>query len=245
MGDTLLYGELAGWFHLLTDPADYEGEADIYTRLFLDRADGGVTSILELGSGGGNSASWLKGWFEMTLSDVSPEMLEVSKTINPELQHIEGDMRTLRLDRTFDGVFVHDAVSYLTTREDLTATIETAAVHTRPGGIALFIPDYVRERFHAHADSGGNDEPDGSRGMRYLEWFRNPDPSTDTYTVDYAYLLREGDQIRTIHDQHRCGAFPIELWLERLSAAGFEPEEIQIEPDSTVAGSMAFLGKRL
>lgn len=31
-------------------------------------------------------------------------MLAESKKQNPELEHIEGDMRTLRLGRTFDGV---------------------------------------------------------------------------------------------------------------------------------------------
>ena len=30
-----------------------------------------------------------------------------------------GDMRTLRLERTFDVVFIHDAISYLTTEDDL------------------------------------------------------------------------------------------------------------------------------
>ena len=44
--------------------------------------------------------------FEMTLSDLSAEMLEVSRGINPELRHIQGDMRSLRLDGPkFDAVF--------------------------------------------------------------------------------------------------------------------------------------------
>ena len=42
-------------------------------------------------------------------------------------------MRTLRLATTFDAVFVHDAVCYITTEEDLRAVADTAFVHTRPG----------------------------------------------------------------------------------------------------------------
>jgi len=35
-------------------------------------------------------------------------MLELSRTINPELEHLVGDMRTIRLGRTFDAVLIHD-----------------------------------------------------------------------------------------------------------------------------------------
>jgi len=42
-------------------------------------------------------------------------MLELSRTINPEAEHILGDMRTLRLGRTFDAVLIHDAICYMTT----------------------------------------------------------------------------------------------------------------------------------
>ena len=77
---------------------------------------GEATTLLELGSGGGNNASHLKHRFECTLTDLSPEMLALSRTLNPECEHIEGDMRTLRLERTFDAVFVHDAIAYITTR---------------------------------------------------------------------------------------------------------------------------------
>jgi hypothetical protein len=40
----------------------------------------------------------------MTLVDLSEEMLVVSRQLNPECQHHQGDMRTVRLGRTFDAV---------------------------------------------------------------------------------------------------------------------------------------------
>ena len=51
----------------------------------------------------------------MTLVDLSAEMLEVSRQLNPECEHIQGDMRTIRLGRQYDAVLVHDAVDYVTT----------------------------------------------------------------------------------------------------------------------------------
>jgi SAM-dependent methyltransferase len=217
-----LYRELAGWFHLLTPPDEYEEEAGIYRRTIEEAADGPVRTVLELGSGGGNNASYLKAGFEMTLTDLSEEMLEVSRSLNPECEHVQSDMRTLRLGREFDAVFAHDAVDYLTTKEDLAACIETAFVHCRPGGMALFVPDYVRESFTPGADHGGTDEVD--RGLRYLEWQWDPDPDDTTYVVDFAYLLREGDAVRAVHDRHECGLFGKAEWVELLSEAGFKAE---------------------
>jgi hypothetical protein len=52
--------ELAPWFHLLTSPADYADEAASALRLLQDAADGPITTLHELGSGGGNIASHLK-----------------------------------------------------------------------------------------------------------------------------------------------------------------------------------------
>ena len=62
----------------------------------------------------------------------SAGMLAVSRALNPECEHVEGDMRTVRLGREFDAVFVHDAVCYLTTEDDLRRAIETAFVHCGP-----------------------------------------------------------------------------------------------------------------
>src|SRR3972149_1508073 len=60
-------------------------------------------TVLELGSGGGNNASHMKAHFKLTLVDRSPAMLAVSRALNPECEHLEGDMRTLRLGRGFDA----------------------------------------------------------------------------------------------------------------------------------------------
>ena len=104
-------------------------------------------TLLELGSGAGHNAVHLKRRFRCTLSDVAPGMLDLSRELNPECEHVAGDMRTLRLGRTFDAVLVHDAIVYMTTRDDLRAAAATAFLHTRPGGAAIFAPDYVRETF--------------------------------------------------------------------------------------------------
>lgn len=217
----LIYSELAPWFHLLTHPSDYVEEADFAARVIGETVVGEARTLLELGSGGGNNASHLKHRFECTLTDLSPEMLALSRTLNPECEHIEGDMRTLRLGRTFDSVFVHDAIAYLTTEDDLRAVLETVASHLRPGGAALLVPDTTRELFAPGTRHGGHDGDDG-RSLRYLEWTYDPDPADTTYIVDFVVILREAGHVRVEHDRHICGVFPEALWRGVIEDAGLE-----------------------
>jgi SAM-dependent methyltransferase len=222
-----MYSDLAPWFHLLTHPSDYRDEAAFVSRVVDDVVQGPARTLLELGSGGGNNASHLKNRFECTLTDISPEMLALSATLNPECEHLEGDMRTLRLGRTFDVVFIHDAISYLTTEEDLRQAIETTAAHVRPGGVVILTPDATTEIFRPSTDHGGHDGDDG-RSLRYLEWTHPA--SGSTYAVDYLIIARgPGEEVRVVHDRHTLGLFPRPTWVRVIGDAGLELVETTVE----------------
>jgi SAM-dependent methyltransferase len=215
-----LYHDLAEWWTLLSPPSEYDEEAaDLLSRLEVGPQSPRGT-MLELGSGGGSLAFHLKQRFQMTLTDLAPAMVEVSRAINPECEHLVGDMRSLRLERTFDVVLIHDAIMYATDPAAVQATLRTAAVHCRMGGKVAVIPDCIRETFSAGTDHGGHDAPDG-RGLRYLEWVWDPDPADDTYVTDYAFLLRAADgRVVADHDRHIEGMFARAQWIEWLAEAG-------------------------
>ncbi|MBA3778904.1 MAG: class I SAM-dependent methyltransferase [Chloroflexi bacterium] len=240
-----MYGELAPWFHLLTPPDEYAGEAAAILELLREHVDGPLETLLELGSGGGNTCSHLRRDLRLTLTDLSPEMLELSRTINPDTEHLVADMRTLRLGRIFDAVLIHDAICYMTTESDLRAAMATAFQHLRPGGAAVFEPDNVRDTFAPETDHGGEDGPDQADGrpgpaLRYLEWKTDPDPSDTTYQVDYALLLRHPDgTVEVRHDQHIEGLFSQATWLEIMTDIGFEATA---RPDAW--DRVVFVGRR-
>lgn len=217
-----LYSDLAPWFHLLSHPSSYASESEHIARVVDAVVDGPAETLLELGSGGGNNASHLKRRFECTLTDLSEEMLALSRTLNPECEHVQGDMRTIRLGSTFDVVLVHDAVMYMTTEDDLRAAIGTAAAHLRPGGVAVFTPDTTREQF-APATSHGGHDGEGGRSLRYLEWTHDPDPEDTTYDADFVAVLREtGKPTRVEHELHTCGLFPDSTWRRLIAETGLE-----------------------
>ena len=230
-----MYDELASWWPLLSPPADYEEEAAFYARALEAACPRPIRTVLELGSGGGNNASHLKRRFDMVLAEPSPGMRAISRQLNPDCEHVDGDMGSVRLGREFDAVFVHDAVCYMTTEPHLQSAIETAFVHCKPGGVALFAPDYVRDTFRPDSDHGGSDE--GMRGLRFLEWTWDPDPSDTTYVVDYAYLLRTSDgAVRVEHDRHIEGLFARADWLRLLANAGFQARSVPLEHSEVEPG---------
>jgi SAM-dependent methyltransferase len=219
-----LYTELGTWWPLLSPPDDYIDEANFFHEVLVAAGLPPAPTLLELGCGGGNNAVHLKANFsQVTLTDLSPQMLAVSRTLNPDCEHLVGDMRTMRLGRAFDVVFIHDAIDYMTTQHGLRLALETAFVHCTPGGLALVVPDHVRETFEPTTDHGGSDSE--ARALRYLEWTYDPDDTDTTYTVEYAYLLRENDQpTRIEHEQHICGLFLRAEWVGLLREVGFQPE---------------------
>jgi SAM-dependent methyltransferase len=240
----MLYDELAAWWPLLSRPEEYREEAAFFAGTLTEIGEPPCHSVLELGSGGGNNASHLKARFTMTLVDISPGMLAVSAALNPECEHVAGDMRTIRLGRQFDRVFIHDAIVYMTTLEDLRRALETAFVHCRPGGASMFVPDYTRENFAPSTDHGGYEG--SGRALRYLEWAWDPDPADSMYVTDFAYLLRERDgTIRVAHDRHIEGLFSRSDWLRLLAEVGFEPRSVPFEHSELEPGSHeVFVGVR-
>jgi ubiquinone/menaquinone biosynthesis C-methylase UbiE len=176
--------------------------------------------VLELGSGGGNVAWFLKKDFTLTLTDISGGMLAESKKQNPELEHIKGDMRTLRLGRTFDGVLIHDAIMYMTSEEDLRAALVTAHVHCKTSGVVVIAPDWVSETFSPHTTHEGVDV--GERGVRYLE---------------------EDEELRTVVDRQIVGVFPHATWLRLLEDVGFKVEVVE-DPSTGGERSEVFVGHK-
>lgn len=240
-----LYGELASWWHVMSAPEDYAEEAQLFRQALGQAIDGPFRTLLELGSGGGNTASHLKSELELTLVEPADGMRSLSETLNPSCEHLPGDMRTLRLERSFDGVLIHDAIAYMLTEGDLVAAIETAYEHCRPGGAALLVPDHTRETWRPETSSGGHDVE--GRSMRYLSWSFDPDPSDTTFTTTYAYLLREGSgAARCVEDVHVEGVFPKATWLDRMAQAGFDAAALPFEHSSFEEGHerVVFVGRR-
>ncbi len=237
-GEYRLYRDLAGWWPLISPVEEYEEEA-AWLAGVLGSAPVPVREVLDLGSGGGHIAVHLKDRLALTLVDLSGEMLSVSRALNPECAHHQGDMRTVRLGRSFDAVLVHDAVDYMTSEDDLRQVIETAFAHCRPGGVAVFVPDHVAATFRAGGGQGGGDDASG-RQARFRERTWDPDPADTWVQAEYEFILRGADgTAEVVRETHRLGMFGSDTWLRLLTNAGFEAE-----PPAAGVPRNLFIGRR-
>ncbi|MEZ5040746.1 MAG: class I SAM-dependent methyltransferase [Saprospiraceae bacterium] len=215
-----LYRELANWWHLLSAPEEYAEEAGLYWEV-ISKYKTNIKNTLELGSGGGNNAYHLKQKCNFTLTDLSPEMISISKKINPECVHFVGDMRSIQLNQTFDLVFIHDAIMLMTTEQDLEAVFQVAKKHLKEDGLLFIAPDFFKETFEPSTDHGGHD--DEYRSIRYLEWTLDSDPNDHVVETNYAYIMKDIDGTTTFeNDQAKEGLFSKKTWKTLLEKTGFE-----------------------
>lgn len=235
-----LYTDLTPWYSIIDPYEDHRLEADVFTAAFDRAITPRAETLLELGAGAGHNLLHLKERYRCTHTDLSERMQELSRELNPECEHALGDMRTLRLGRTFDAVLAHDGIVYMLNQADLRAAIETAYVHLRPGGAAIFAPDGVRDTFRG-------DETElleftrGDRAMRGVQWTWDPDPNDETVQTDYAFVLRHGAETTVAHDVHVSGLFYRDTWLELLASVGFRTELIERPLDDEGNSDLIYL----
>ncbi len=216
------YDTYIDWYPLLDPRDDHAEECAEFQARFEEVMGDGEAQLLELGGGAGNNATFLKDRFRCVVTDLSPAMLTLAEAANPECEHLLGDMRTLRLKRTFDAVLLHDAVCHLTSREDLLAALRTVAAHLRSGGVALVVPDTVAESFEESTE--GSILEDDEHGLQVMVRSWDPDPDDECTRTDYACLLRDSDGVRAVHMVHEEGLFSVDTWRELIEAAGLSAE---------------------
>jgi SAM-dependent methyltransferase len=125
-------------YDLLYHEKDDVAETD-YVVALMGRHHPSIRTILDLGCGTGRHA---RGLLDRGLQVVgverSAEMAARARTV-PGLDVFDDDVRSVRLQRTFDAVLaLFHVVSYQTTTEDLLQTFTTAATHLTAGGLFVF-----------------------------------------------------------------------------------------------------------
>lgn len=226
MSDTFrLYTDLAWLWPMWGDAtAEYAHYCQHVAARIRQHASRPVTTLLDMGCGGGKNALNLKREFDVTGVDLSPAMLEQAKSLNPECRFVEGDIRTCRLGRTFDAVLMDDAISHMNCLADFVAAFRTAHAHLSPGGVLVVTPDVTTETFVqnrttvASATSNGLD-------VVFIENVHDPDPADEQYETTILYLIRDHGRLRIETDRWTMGVFSHDTWRYVLRETGFEVHE--------------------
>jgi len=219
-----MYDELVDLWPVVSVPHDYDKEAELWRKALREKLGPGRHRLLELGIGAGDNLSHFAKEYQATGVDISEKMLELSRRQTPEVSHYRGDMRTIRLGQKFKGVIIHDAISYLTSEDDLRDTFRTAVAHLEPGGVFVIAPEWYKETYKQAALYHVTRNQNGHQ-LTFIQYETDPDPNDTTMQCLMLYLINENGKLRIEQDLHTTGIFPMKTWDKLLGEAGFRVEK--------------------
>jgi len=224
-----VFNEYARYYDLLYRDKDYAGETD-YVHSIIQRQSPGAKTILNLGCGSGRHDRCVvdKG-YTVTGVDLSKEMLASARNAvadNVALEYVLGDVRTVRLDKTFDVVIsLFHVMSYQVTNDDLIAAYATAFSHLKPGGLFIFDcwygPGVLTDRPTVRVKELEDEFVTVTRIAQPVMH-----PNENVVDVNYRIFLRDkaSGSVREIHESHRMRyLFHPEVDL-MLTSSGFKPQ---------------------
>ena len=223
-GEYRLYQELADWWPLISPPGEYAAEAAYLAAAVRHRGHRGPRGARPgqrrrarrgapegpAGPDAGRPVGRDAGRVAAAQPRVrAPAGRHAHDPAGPDVRRRPGPRRRRLRDRR---------------RGDLRQLIATAFAHCRPGGMAVFVPDYTAETFqarHGRRRQHRRGRPPGQLPRVDL----GPGPADDWIQVEYEFTLRAADgTVQVVREAHRLGAFRRDTWLRLLAEAGFEPE---------------------
>jgi len=223
-----MFDEYARLYDLCNADKDYGREAEFVAGLIRSRRPG-AKDLLDLGAGTGTHALLLAQLgFKVTGVELSAGMAEIARRKpsrgGAPVEFLCGDMRTVRLDRTFDAVTsLFHVMSYQVSNEDFSRALATARAHLRAGGIFIF------DFWYGPAVLADRPEIRSKRIEREgMTITRRAEPEHDlksaTVTVNYTLQVLESasGNRREVRESHRMRYYFLPEIMPMLDAAGFK-----------------------
>ncbi|HEX3178908.1 MAG TPA: class I SAM-dependent methyltransferase [Methylomirabilota bacterium] len=146
---SLLYREPR--LYELAFPDDGQATAGLVRDAIQKYSGSMPRSVLDVGCGSGRLLQLLADIPERAGIDLLTTNIDYATATRPGITFLVGDMRTLRLNRTFDLVTcLGNVVSYAVSDHELYATFDTLAAHTHPG--AMLVADALNARAYLDGD---------------------------------------------------------------------------------------------
>lgn len=223
---------------------DYEAECDLLERIWKEMGSGPVQSVLDLGCGTGNHVLPLatRGYDAVGVDNAVDMIARArDKAMRTELARASfelGDIREVRLGRTFDAVTMLFAVlGYQTTNPDVLAALRTAREHLSPGGLLVADVWYGPAVLHERPGSRVTlVEMDGAKMLRVAN--SSVDTLAECANVHYRLWHIDSDRIVVeAEEEHEMRFFfPRELEL-MLDVSGLSLTRLGAFPDIDVTPS--------
>lgn len=232
-----MYTQTAELYDAIYGHKDYMSEVDKLRRLLLAVAPEART-LLDVACGTATHLGLLRGDYQVEGVDVQPEMLTVARRRLADVTFHEGDMRTFRLEKTYDVVScLFSSVGYMTTTARLGEAIANMARHVAPGGWLVIEPWFSPEAYRpgtVHAVFVNELDLKVAR-------MNVSDLAGNVSVMDMHYMVGRATGVETFTERHELGLFTEAEYLQAFRQAGLEPQHDL----NGISGRGLYLGQRL
>jgi len=220
---TSVFDAYSAYYDLLYHDKDYVAEV-VYIDGLLKRYGNKVNELLEFGSGTGIHGRLLaEKMYKVTGIELSQKMVNRAEEINGFIS-IQGDIRSVKLKRTFDTVIsLFHVMSYQISNTDVKAVISNAAAHLLSSGLFVFdfwySPAVYAQKPEVRVKRLGSDQLNITR-IAEPEIFPNENRVDVHYTVYTQEISSQRYQVfDEVHPMRHFSLPEIDLLAE---SAGFE-----------------------
>lgn len=225
-----MYKEMSQIYdQLMREDVDY-GKWSSYIQSILEKYQGQVSTILDLGCGTGNITIPLsKMGYEMTGIDLSEDMLSIadSKAFEEKkhIKWIKGDMVDFRMKNHFDAIIsCCDCINYILDSEKLLKVFQNAYMSLKEGGVFTFdihAPHKIKEVYRNETFTYTSDE------LCYI-WENSFDE--DSSIIEYylnIFIKNHGNSYYTRSEEvHYQRAYEVEEIKKLLLQSGFKTIDV-------------------
>ncbi|HMK54185.1 MAG TPA: class I SAM-dependent methyltransferase [Methanobacteriaceae archaeon] len=204
MGEQELYRKFAGYYDIIYDWMDYSGESEFIKEIVPQHKLSEGIDLLDVACGTGGHIQYLKDSFQVVGVDINSEMLEIARKKVPDVEFIQGDMRTLDFEEEFDVVVcLFSAINYNITLSELKKTFESFRKVLKPGGVLFFDLGFCLENW----DEGRMLVDAAVEGDLQLARISQSRLQNGIFNANFVFLIKKDGIMDFEVDQHRIGVF--------------------------------------
>ena len=216
---TRFYNELASLYDFICTPENRKRDVAVLKKIISRHLRSGGRELLDVACGTGFEDKYLKQYFDLTGLDLNSAVLRIARKRNPGITYLQDDMRTFRLDKTFDVITCFDAMCYLQNYRELRQTLANFHRHLKPGGLLIFYIDPVFLKEHHKQDTIiVNRKTKGKKTIILFEVYHKYAKKIKGYV---AYLILEANRDRFEEDTFETlGFFEVKKIRKILNQLG-------------------------
>lgn len=218
------YQTFAQLYQNLFDPSVY----DQWVDFVVSKTKPGM--LLDIGGGNGEIGSVLtKKGYEVSILDLSAEMLQLAAQKDGAMTLYEADMRDFEIEKKFNTIIsTTDSLNYLTTDAELKAAFQNMYNHLEDDGVLLFdviTPHMVNVTYDNYMYNNDDDMD------RIFMWSSFPGEQEDSIDHDLKFFIYDEkiDGYKVVREIHHEQTFNVDTYKKLLSEVGFNKIEISAE----------------